>query len=218
MLKKFLTVFVSLITLTYSAHAEMKVGGSIAMGLAEGDATVTEGSTTETGSGDDTRPLVQAFLEGQVPNAPVSVGIAFMPLAEIADADGTVTDASVEVRGHVTLYLKAGGEVPQGGEVYVKAGISRGTVKIADLATTSGSSLTDDEDTLLGPTVGIGYEREGANDTFFRVELNHTAQDEVTSNNDGASSTGDGTNNDAGKSLKADVDLTMLMFSFGKKF
>ena len=218
MLKKFLTVFVSLITLTYSAHAEMKVGGSITMALAEGDATVTEGSTTETGSGDDTRPLVQAFLEGQVPNAPVSVGIAFMPLAEIADADGTVTDASVEVRGHVTLYLKAGGEVPQGGEVYVKAGISRGTVKIADLATTSGSSLTDDEDTLLGPTVGIGYEREGANDTFFRVELNHTAYDEVTSNNDGASSTGDGTNNDAGKSLKADVDLTMLMFSFGKKF
>ena len=57
-----------------------------------------------------------------------------MPLAEIADADGTVTDASVEVRGHVTLYLKAGGEIPQGGEVYVKAGISRGTVKIADLA------------------------------------------------------------------------------------
>ena len=218
MLKKFLTVFVSLITLTYSAHAEMKVGGSIAMALAEGDATVTEGSTTETGSGDDTRPLVQAFLEGQVPNAPVSVGIAFMPLAEIADADGTVTDASVEVRGHVTLYLKAGGEVPQGGEVYVKAGISRGTVKIADLATTSGSSLTDDEDTLLGPTVGIGYEREGANDTFFRVELNHTAYDEVTSNNDGASNTGAGTNNDTGKTLKADVDLTMLMFSFGKKF
>ena len=218
MLKKFLTVFVSLITLTYSAHAEMKVGGSIAMALAEGDATVTEGSTTETSSGDDTRPLVQAFLEGQVPNAPVSVGIAFMPLAEIADADGTVTDASVEVRGHVTLYLKAGGEVPQGGEVYVKAGISRGTVKIADLATTSGSSLTDDEDTLLGPTVGIGYEREGANDTFFRVELNHTAYDEVTSNNDGASNTGAGTNNDTGKTLKADVDLTMLMFSFGKKF
>ena len=218
MLKKFLTVFVSLITLTYSAHAEMKAGGSIAMGLAEGDATVTEGSTTETGSGDDTRPLIQAFLEGQVPNAPVSVGIAFMPLAEIADADGTVTDASVEVRGHVTLYLKAGGEVPQGGEVYVKAGISRGTVKIADLATTSGSSLTDDEDTLLGPTFGIGYEREGANDTFYRVELNHTAYDEVTSNNDGASNTGAGTNNDTGKTLKADVDLTMLMFSFGKKF
>ena len=218
MLKKFLTVFVSLITLTYSAHAEMKVGGSIAIALAEGDATVTEGSTTQTGSGDDTRPLVQAFLEGQVPNAPVSVGIAFMPLAEIADADGTVTDASVEVRGHVTLYLKAGGEVPQGGEVYVKAGISRGTVKIADLATTSGSSLTDDEDTLLGPTVGIGYERAGANDTFFRVELNHSAYDEVTSNNDGASGTGDGTNNDAGKTLKADVDLTMLMFSYGKKF
>ena len=218
MLKKFLTVFVSLITLTYSAHAEMKVGGSIAMALAEGDATVTEGSTTETSSGDDTRPLVQAFLESDVPNAPVSIGLAFMPLAEIADADGTVTDASVEVRGHVTLYLKGGREIPQGGEVYVKAGISRGTVKIADLATTSGSSLTDDEDTLLGPTVGIGYEREGANDTFFRVELNHTAYDEVTSNNDGASSTGDGTNNDAGKSLKADVDLTMLMFSFGKKF
>ena len=218
MLKKFLTVFVSLITLTYSAHAEMKAGGSIAMGLAEGDATVTEGSTTETGSGDDTRPLIQAFLEGQVPNAPVSVGIAFMPLAEIADADGTVTDASVEVRGHVTLYLKAGGEVPQGGEVYVKAGISRGTVKIADLATTSGSSLTDDEDTLLGPTIGIGYEREGENDTFFRVELNHTEYDEVTSNNDGASSTGSGTNNDTGKTLKADVNLTMLMFSFGKKF
>ena len=218
MLKKFLTVFVSLITLTYSAHAEMKVGGSIAMALAEGDATVTEGSTTETSSGDDTRPLVQAFLEGQVPNAPVSVGIAFMPLAEIADADGTVTDASVEVRGHVTLYLKAGGEVPQGGEVYVKAGISRGTVKIADLATASGSSLTDDEDTLIGPTIGIGYEREGANDTFFRVELNHTAYDEVTSNNDGASNTGAGTNNDTGKTLKADVDLTMLMFSFGKKF
>ena len=140
-----------------------------------------------------------------------------MPLAEIADADGTVTDASVEVRGHVTLYLKAGQEIPQGGEVYVKAGISRGTVKIADLATTSGSSLTDDEDTLLGPTFGIGYEREGANDTFYRVELNHTAYDEVTSNNDG-SNTGAGTNNDTGKTLKADVDLTMLMFSFGKKF
>jgi len=219
MLKKFLTVFVSLITLTYSAHAEMKVGGSVALALAEGDSTVTEGGTVQsTDSGDDTRPLVQAFIEGKVPDAPVSVGLAFMPLAEIADADGTVTDASVEVRGHVTLYLKAGQEIPQGGEVYVKAGISRGTVKIADLATTSGSALTDDEDTLLGPTVGIGYEREGANDTFFRVELNHTAYDEVSSANNGASNTGDGTDNDAGKTLKADVDLTMLMFSFGKKF
>ena len=218
MLKRFLTVFVSLITLTYSAHAEMKVGGSVALALADGDATVTEGSTSENSTGDDVRPLVQAFIEGDVPNAPVSVGLAFMPLAEIADADGNATDASVEVRGHVTLYVKAGREVPQGGEAYIKAGISRGTVKIADLATTSGSSLTDDEDTLLGPTIGIGYEREGENDTFFRVELNHTEYDEVTSNNDGASSTGSGTNNDTGKTLKADVNLTMLMFSFGKKF
>ncbi len=218
MLKRFLTVFVSLITLTYSAHAEMKVGGSVALALADGDATVTEGSTSENSTGDDTRPLVQAFIEGDVPNAPVSVGLAFMPLAEIADADGNATDASVEVRGHVTLYVKAGREVPQGGEAYFKAGISRGTVKIADLATTSGSSLTDDEDTLLGPTIGIGYEREGENDTFFRVELNHTEYDEVSSNNDGASSTGSGTNNDTGKTLKADVNLTMLMFSFGKKF
>ena len=218
MLKRFLTVFVSLITLTYSAHAEMKVGGSVALALADGDATVTEGSTSENSTGDDVRPLVQAFIEGDVPNAPVSVGLAFMPLAEIADADGNATDASVEVRGHVTLYVKAGREVPQGGEAYFKAGISRGTVKIADLATTSGSSLTDDEDTLLGPTIGIGYEREGENDTFFRVELNHTEYDEVTSNNDGASSTGSGTNNDTGKTLKADVNLTMLMFSFGKKF
>ena len=207
-----------MITLTYSAHAEMKVGGSVALALADGDATVTEGSTSENSTGDDVRPLVQAFIEGDVPNAPVSVGLAFMPLAEIADADGNATDASVEVRGHVTLYVKAGREVPQGGEAYFKAGISRGTVKIADLATTSGSSLTDDEDTLLGPTIGIGYEREGENDTFFRVELNHTEYDEVTSNNDGASSTGSGTNNDTGKTLKADVNLTMLMFSFGKKF
>ena len=220
MLKKFLTVFVSLITLTYSAHAEMKVGGSVALALAEGDSTVTEGGTVQsTDSGDDTRPLVQAFIEGKVPDAPVSVGLAFMPLAEIADADGTVTDASVEVRGHVTLYLKAGQEIPQGGEVYVKAGISRGTVKIADLATTSGSSLTDDEDTLIGPTFGIGYEREGANDTFYRVELNHTAYDEVTSNSDGTqNSSNTAASNDTGKDLKADVDLTMLMFSFGKKF
>ena len=220
MLKKFLTVFVSLITLTFSAHAEIKVGGSIAMALAEGDATVTEGGTVQsTGSDDDIRPLIQAFIEGDVPNAPVSIGLAFMPLAEIADADGTVTDASVEVRGHFTLYLKAGGEIPQGGEVYVKAGLSRGTVKIADLATASGSSLTDDEDTLLGPTVGIGYEKEGANDTFFRVELNHTAYDEVTSSSDGKQgSAGTAASNDTGKDLKADVDLTMLMFSFGKKF
>ena len=220
MLKKFLTVFVSLITLTFSAHAEIKVGGSIAMALAEGDATVTEGGTVQsTGSDDDIRPLIQAFIEGDVPNAPVSIGLAFMPLAEIADADGTVTDASVEVRGHFTLYLKAGGEIPQGGEVYVKAGLSRGTVKIADLATASGSSLTDDEDTLLGPTVGIGYEKEGANDTFFRVELNHTAYDEVTSSSDGKQgSSNTAASNDTGKDLKADVDLTMLMFSFGKKF
>tara|TARA_B100000886_G_scaffold151517_1_gene103095 strand:+ start:43556 stop:44218 length:663 start_codon:yes stop_codon:yes gene_type:complete len=220
MLKKFLTVFVSLITLTYSAHAEMKVGGSIALALAEGDATVTEGGTVQsTGSDSDTRPLVQAFLEGQVPNAPISVGLAFMPLAEIADADGTVTDASVEVRGHVTLYLKGGAEIPQGGEVYFKAGLSRGTVKITDLATASGSSLTDDEDTLIGPTIGIGYEREGANDTFFRVELNHTQYDEVTSSSDGKQgSSNTAASNDTGKDLKADVDLTMLMFSFGKKF
>ena len=34
------------------------------------------------------------------------------------------------------------------------------------------------------------------NDTFYRVELNHTAYDEVTSNNDGVQA---GTNNDTGK-------------------
>ena len=54
MLKKFLTVFVSLITLTYSAHAEVKVGGSIALALAEGDATVTEGGTVESTGSDMT--------------------------------------------------------------------------------------------------------------------------------------------------------------------
>ena len=76
-----------MITLTYSAHAEVKAGGSIALGLAEGDdATVSEGgSVTATESGDDIRPLIQAFLEQDVPNAPVSLGLAFMPLAEIAD-------------------------------------------------------------------------------------------------------------------------------------
>ena len=53
------------------------------------------------------------------------------------------------------------------------------------LQTASGSSLTDDEDTLLGPTIGIGYERDAGPDTFYRVELNHTAYDEVSTNNDG---------------------------------
>ena len=212
MFKRITTILISFLLLTASAHAGGKIGASLAYGNADSSGTITEGSTETAKSGDDNAPLVQFFAEAQVEDSPFSIGLAFMPLSEIADADGTVTDATIKITKHFTLYGKLEGEFPLGGTIFAKAGISRGDLKVDSLSTTSGDDLVDNVDTLTGHTLGLGYERDLSGDTFVRAELNYSTYDDVT----GTSTNNAG--NDTDKTFKADLDLTMFMISFGKKF
>lgn len=212
MFKRITTILISFLLLTASAHAGGKVGASLAYGNADSSGTITEGSTETAKSGDDNSPLVQFFAEAQVEDSPFSIGIAFMPLSEIADVDGTVTDATIKITKHFTLYGKLEGEFPLGGLVFAKAGISRGDLKVDSLTTTSGDGLIDNVDTLMGHTVGLGYERDLGTDAFIRAEVNYTSYDDVTGTSNNLAG------NDTAKTFKADLDLTMFMISVGKKF
>ena len=104
------------------------------------------------------------------------------------------------------------GEFPLGGTIFAKAGISRGDLKVDSLTTTSGDGLIDNVDTLMGHTVGLGYERDISGDTFVRAEVNYSTYDDVTGTSNNLAG------NDTAKTFKADLDLTMFMISFGKKF
>ena len=212
MFKRISTILISFLLLTASAHAGGKIGASLAYGNADSSGTITEGSIETSKSGDDNAPLVQFFAEAQVEDSPFSIGLAFMPLNEVANVDGTVTDAKVKITKHLTLYGKLEGEFPLGGSVFAKVGISRGDLKIDELTTTSGDGLVDNVDSLMGHTVGLGYERDLGNDAFIRGEVNYTSYDDVT----GTSTNVAG--NDTAKTFKADLDLTMFMISVGKKF
>ena len=209
-MKKIITMlFGASLLFATSAYSAGMVGVKFGMGEidAESDA-YTAGSNTyaaASGSGDSQYGAIFAEI-GVSAVSGLSLGVEYIPFeANIRlDKDKGSTGAAVSdaTTAYVQYMMEAGD-----GSFYAKAGYFT-----ADVGSITGSEATinSQDDTLEGPMVGVGVQKDLDNGLLGRLELTYTDLDSVsvTTTSNGSTSvkkTGDG-------------DITTISFSIAKSF
>ena len=174
------------------------------------------GGTAVSRSGDADFPFASAFIERDfaLTNFNVALGLDYIPLeAEIETIGGTTGfNAKVEVKDQFTLYVQPSKKLDNGISVFAKLGYSQADLKVSQTsrqATTGGDTAGTDTGAtrdLEGPMIGLGVEKQFANNAFVRLEVSYTDYDEISYTNSN------------GKILKASAELTAAHLSIGKKF
>ncbi len=219
-LKKYISVVFSGLVMSLGlASADIGVGvtGTLAMIDASGsEKEPTSGSTETTSTSVDNRAVYgSVFIESISDNGFV-VGVAYNPFS--ADVSGDVHErtetseagsgegvtgsntrkASAEVENYRTLYM----EIPVS-TMFVKLGLSQIDVNTTENALTNGGTYGDA--TLDGYNIGIGV-RQDKGSYYYKASIDYVDFEDLS-----LSST---TNN----SIAADLDVTEINFSIGKKY
>ena len=126
------------------------------------------------------------------------------PADSLNDANTNVANA--EVDGIVTTYLIKSFD----SGFLIKVGMASADINTTE---TLGTGSTYGNKSVDGAHYGIGYDINRDSGTFVRTSLEHTDFDEITLKS-GVADAVTGTFNN----VKADVDVTMLKLSIGKKF
>lgn len=205
------------VLLTSSAFSDNLIGAKLSYGhfKADGNNQVIGGSNT-TGSHTANFPYASIFAEHGFSNG-FRLGVDYVPFsAEIetksqSDSDlqaggTTVTGtkkAKAELKHHTTLYLNT----PKKNNFYGKIGYSMAQVKISDFQnTTNSSTLSDKKESMDGPMIGVGYEKELSNGVVLRAEATYTNYSDIKF-------TGS-----TGSTVKADTENFAAHLSVAKKF
>ena len=192
-----------------SAYSAGLVGVKFGMGEidAESDA-YTAGSNTyaaASGSGDSQYGAIFAEI-GVSAVEGLSLGVEYIPFEANIRLDKDKGSTGAAVSDATTAYVQFMKEVADG-SVYVKAGYFT-----ADVGAITGSEATinSQDDTLEGPMMGIGVQRELDNGLLGRLELTFTDLDSVSVN----------TTSNGSTSVKktGDGDITTVSFSVAKAF
>ena len=194
------------------------VTGTLAMIDAKG--TETEGTAADTSDKSksvDNRALYGSiFLESTLDNG-VTFGISHNPFAaDVSDKTHERTETSVagdgegvtgsntrkadaEVKNYNQVYM----EVPYKG-TYFKVGFAQIDVNTQENALTNGGTYGNA--TLDGLAIGIGAKGDFGNDSYAKISLEYVDFEDLSLNSS--------TNN----SINADLDITELNISIGKRF
>lgn len=218
-MKRTLTTLVCLAGLQGFALADTtNVGIKLSYGNldASGSETTNLGTTDLVSkSGDADFPFASAFIERDfaLANFNIALGLDYVPFkAEIESVPtGTGTGFTADLEDHYTVYIQPSKKLDNGVSLFAKLGYSSADLKISDLkrqATTEGTASTDSgsKQNLEGPMIGLGFEKQFANNAFVRLEVSYTDYDEISYTNSN------------GKILKASSELTAGHLSIGKKF
>jgi opacity protein-like surface antigen len=143
----------------------------------------------------------------------IAIGIDIIPVKANVGSGSNLGDDDAETSGtnkvtanfknHITLYLVK----DLVGGAYIKAGWHNVTLTTDDEMST-GAAYGDQS--LNGVTVGLGIERDLANDTFLKVEAAYSDYDSATFKS---------TSSDAVTTVELEeLDVTQLRISVGKRF
>jgi opacity protein-like surface antigen len=207
----------AVILLASVSHADTLLGARVSYGhfKADGSNQVAGGSNT-TGSQTANFPYASIFVEHGVANG-FSVGLDYVPFSAEIDArsksdtdlqSGTTTatgtkKASANLKHHTTLYINT----PSKNNFYAKVGYSAAQVDIEDFAVLSGqAAIATKRDTMHGPMIGAGYQKELSNGLILKAEVTYTNYNEVRFS--GAS----------GSTVKADTENLAGHIGIAKKF
>ena len=220
-MKKILTTLACLVGLQGFALADTtNVGIKLSYGNldASGSETTNLGTTDRVSrSGDADFPFASAFIERDfaLANFNIALGLDYVPFkAEIESVpSGTGTGFTADLEDHYTVYIQPSKKLDNGLSIFAKVGYSSADLKISDLkkqatSTGAGTASTDtgSKQNLEGPMIGLGVEKQFANNAFVRLEVSYTDYDEISYTNSN------------GKILKASSELTAGHLSIGKKF
>jgi hypothetical protein len=219
-MKKFVTVFLSLLFITFqSAKAEMGMGitGALHMFDVSGTETTRQSGQINTGSHNENVFVPEIFVESILENGG-ALGIAFIPTRKI---DSSRSDTSTTGDGQDTGTYKAEanfenvfqlyGDIPitnvRGNSVYAKVGVQHATLKTME-SLNSGSTYPDEN--LFGYTLGLGAKADlpFGNNMYYKADLTYTAFEDYEA--DSSSSTPN--------KVEAELEDIAVKLSLGYKF
>ena len=211
-MKKITILIISaLFTLTTSAFAGGMVGVKYGKGDLEGNAkSYVAGDTTYAAqSGSKDSEFGAIFVEVNIKESPISVGLEYVPFDADISLNGDASGVSANVSDYRTIYALAMHDLTKF-SVYAKLGYSQadiGKVKVNDTGTTVVSQSGD----LEGMMYGVGIQsQELPFGLVARAEYTLTEFDDIT-----VTTTSNGS---AGVKKTADGELTTLTFSLAKSF
>jgi opacity protein-like surface antigen len=222
MIKKLFAITTTATLLTSAAmSATTNVGVKASYGTldATGSETTNDGATlTKSGNGDFPFGSIFVEREGNFSGFNVALGLDYIPFKAEVDkiGGGTGTDATVNLKDHVTVYIQPTKVLDNGLGIFAKLGYSEGKLNITDVtrqataASTAAASPSSSDSgankTLKGVMYGIGIEKTFSNSVFVRAEYNFTDYDEVSYTTS------------TSKVLKANSDLSTGSLTIGRKF
>ena len=194
------------------------VTGTIAMIDASG--SETEGTAADTSdksaSVDNTTVYGSIFVEGTLDNG-ITLGFSHNPFAaDVSDAThertetseagegegttgSTTRKADAEVKNYNQIYM----EVPYGIS-YFKVGFAQIDVNTQENAPTNGGTYGNA--TLDGFAIGIGAKQDFGSDSYAKISLEYVDFEDLS------------LSSSSNNSINADLDITELNISFGKRF
>ena len=217
-MKKILIIIAGFCLLASNAFAAGKMGVSAAFTMFDSSGTETTKSSGEKNSTTVEEDVVVPSFFVEFESGPVSIGLDYVPVAELGSGTGSDDDAetsgankaSAELAKHITGYVllpigSAGG--------YVKTGVAYASIDTTETLAT-GTKYGDEN--VLGFMVGVGVEGERGDGVFVRAEASYTDYEDVTFN---GSLNGNAAGDSAVRNkIDANVDSIALRLSVGKSF
>ena len=219
-MKKLLTAIFGFSLICFSADAvEKKIGFTAALSDFETAGTETMKTNSDKTSTEVSERVIVPSLFFEISgDAGLGIGIDFVPVdAEFGNGSKTKVDidtddtadnggtneASAEVSGHQTVYIK----------IPVKTAFLKIGYVSADIETTENlaTGTTYGNKSVNGTMVSLGFDRDLENGTFIRAEVAYTDYDDITL-------TGSADTDGVSNKVDADVDATALRISVGKAF
>jgi len=222
-MKKIAIIISSLLLSSQLYAAEWAMGVTGAYSMINGDGKEVEGGETNKGSTSNDVMIGSIFIDAIVSDK-FTLGLDYIPFkADVSDKTKSRTDTETSVTGtaattstsrsqkaqaelsnHITLY----GEY--GEKAYVKFGVAQVDI---DTQESLGTGSKYGSDTIYGGLIGLGIKGTADNGVYYKVEGTYTDYENVSFTSSVAR-TGVTTNN----KVDADLDVTALKISIGKKF
>ena len=220
-MKKILLSICAAILITFPAHAEKRIGLSLAHTMFDTNGTETTKSSGEKNNGDAEEDVLVPSLFFEIANSDgraLGFDIVAVDNQELGSGTGSDDDAetsgankaSAELTGHYSIY----GLAPIGSAGgYFKAGLAMATIDTTETLATGTKYGNEDVKGLL---IGIGVNKEKDNGAFFRVEGTYTDYEDVSFlGTFNGNATGDSA---VRNKIDADIDAVALRISLGKSF
>ncbi len=213
-------IILGLLMFSRLASADIGIGATGTLAMIDASGSETEGTAADTSDRSksvDNNALYGSIFAEYIADNNFVIGVSYNPFsADVSDATHSRTDTSeagsgegrsgsntqtadAEVENYASLYM----EIPMA-SAYLKLGAAQIDVKTKENAITNGGTYGDA--TLDAYIVGVGLKGDTGGGYYYKLAAEYVDFEDL--------SLSSSTNN----SITADLDITEINFSIGKKF